>query len=71
MKGKRLRNKYDYRHTPYHFTVRESGSWRIGFGGSSFLIANGSGFSIKEGRELFKRLEDDWAGRVKAKRPIK
>ena len=57
--------------TPYHWKMKEARGWRIGFGASSFLVASGSGFSIKEGRRLFRRLESEWMDRVKARRPGK
>lgn len=61
------RSRFTRPKTPYHFTIGEAGSWRIGFGASSFLIANGSGFSIPIGRKMFRQLESDWLLRRKKK----
>lgn len=57
--------------TPYHLTRGEAGSWRIGFGASTFLVAQGSGFSIRHGRRLLRQLEDDWRQRIKSRRTMK
>lgn len=46
--------------TPYHFSRGEAGKWRIGFGASSFLVAEGPANSLPVGRRLFRDLEDDW-----------
>lgn len=56
--------------TPYHLTGH-NGGWRIGFGASSFLVAEGSGFSRQHGKNFFRMLEDDWLLRQKSKRPIR
>lgn len=71
VKPYRRGKKYGGVTTPYHFKRGEAGSWRIGFGASSFLIASGSGFSIAEGMKMFRRLEDEWARRIKARRPVR
>lgn len=60
--------KYGGVSTPYHWQRKDSG-WRIGFGGSSFLVAEGSGFSQSHGMQLLRQLEDDWRLRLKARRP--
>lgn len=39
------------------WTDREAAGWRIDEGPSRFLIAEGSGWSRKIGRELFHRLK--------------
>lgn len=57
--------------TPYQWREKEAGSWRIGFGVSSFLVAEGSGFSRAHGKRILKSLQDDWQHRRKARRPKK
>jgi hypothetical protein len=41
---------------PYHWS-RSNGDWRIGFGPSNFLLAQGAGWSVDLGMELFKALK--------------
>lgn len=46
--------------TPYNFTRGEAGSWRIGYGRSGFLIAEGSAFSVPEGRAMLEMLNANY-----------
>ena len=39
----------------YHWS-RSNGGWRIGFGVSNFLLAEGSGWSIEFGEALYETL---------------
>lgn len=32
--------------------------WRIGYGESNFLVAEGSAWSLPEGKEIFRRLKN-------------
>ena len=41
----------------YHWS-RSNGGWRIGFGVSNFLLAEGSGWSLDFGRALYEALVD-------------
>ena len=43
-------------HRKYEFTIGEAGSWRIGYGYSNFLVAEGSGWSRALGRSLYDGL---------------
>ena len=55
--------------TPYHWKIKEDGGWRIGFGASSFLVAEGSGFSVNHGKKFLRQMQDEWLLRQKARRP--
>ena len=57
--------------TPYKWSRKAASGWRIGFGVSSFLVAEGAGVSICVGKKLFRQLEDEWAHRRKARLPKK
>lgn len=54
------RGKWTGVRTPYRLTRKAAGGWRIGFGASSFLVAEGSGWSAAEGMRLFRDLERRW-----------
>lgn len=56
--------------TPYEWRVGGWG-WRIGFGASGFLVAEGSGASQEIGKRLFRQLEDEWRHRPKKRMPIR
>ena len=50
--------------TPYRWSRTAGGGWRIGFGPSGFLVAEGSGWSMRIGMDLYRRLERDyWRGK--------
>jgi hypothetical protein len=50
------------------FKIGEACSWRIGYGVSSFLVAEGSGFSLPIGRALYRALRQNAAPINKPKR---
>ena len=45
----------------YHWSRNDARSWRIGFGPSNFLVAEGSGFSLKAGEKLLELLKAEEA----------
>lgn len=59
--------------TPFRFktTDRVGEDWRITQGRSAFLVAEGSGWSMNIGKQLFRALEDDFWQRRKATRPAR
>jgi hypothetical protein len=46
--------------TPYKFSRKKDGSWRIGYGLSSFLVAYGSAWSIDEGMAILDMLKKQY-----------
>ena len=56
--------------SPYRWRLVEAGGWRITYGLSGFLIAQGSGWSRPEGMALYRDLEDKyWKRKCKTKKP--
>ena len=58
-------SKYQHRFSSFQMRFGATGSWRIGYGHSSFLVAEGSGWSAPLGRALMLALE----GRIYPPRP--
>jgi hypothetical protein len=59
-KPKFTRGRYAGIRTPYRFRITDGGGWEIRFGASAFLVAKGSGWSRKIGRDTYRRLEREW-----------
>ena len=61
-----IRNKCTGVATLYSLQFGKDGSWRIGYGRSGFLVAEGSGFSRRIGFSLLRALEDEYWSRRKS-----
>lgn len=51
--------------TPYKWQRTRGNGWRIGYGISGFLVAEGSGWSAAVGRKLYRDLEAGYWKRKK------
>lgn len=46
--------------TPYNWSIKPGGGWRIGYGASSYLVAEGSGWSRPMGRKMLDDLNREY-----------